>query len=100
MTKTELLIFCFVFLFVFVFCLLLVFKILFPALTSVVSTIFIMVNNSGIYGIPCNQTNADVANIFIPEYTCLLRQASQQPREVKVVHVEDPIYIKVTNGNL
>ena len=39
----------------------------------------------------------------IPEYTAvysLLREPSQWSREVKVVHVEDPIYIKVTNGNL
>ena len=28
----------------------------------------------------------------ILQYTCLLREASQQSREVKVAHVEDPIY--------
>ena len=39
-----------------------------------------------------NQTHA--GNIFIPEYM----EALQQPREVKVTYVEDPI--KVTSGNL
>ena len=37
---------------------------------------------------------------IILQYTCLLREASQWSREVIVAHVEDPIYIKVTNGNL
>ena len=73
----------------------------FPVFLINISTIvyhFIMVTNS----VPCNQTNADAGNIFIPEYTavytCLLCETSQQSREVKVVHVEGPI--EVTSGNL
>ena len=56
----------------------------FFSLTSVRSTIFSMVNNSDI----CVVYHATK----MLEYTCLLREASQQSQEVKVAHVEDPMY--------
>ena len=60
-------------------------------LALVLTTLFIMVENSD----ECYQPNiCRCWNIFIPEYM----EALQQSREVKVTYVEDPI--KVTSGNL
>ena len=45
-----------------------------------------------------NKTYADAGNILYQSICVLiLREASQQSREVKVTHVEDPI--KVISGN-